>query len=190
MCGRPRGAWGRCSAELMELHSRVGPQTPRPRQTVTVPRRTDLDLEGPPSRSRLRVEARFRRPGAPWIAGTRARRCACLPGCWPRRRSRLCSRATRASRDVRCNGWPSRSDRWGRRSLRRTGTPPCEVATTDGHAPMRVRGGPLRGIEHETPVPTAQVKSAVILAGLEAEGETIVREGAQTRTRRPSPRPR
>ena len=57
----------------------------------------------------------------------------------------------------------------------------AEVATTDGHAPMRVRGGPLRGIEHETPVPTAQVKSAVILAGLEAEGETIVREGAQTR---------
>jgi 3-phosphoshikimate 1-carboxyvinyltransferase len=55
------------------------------------------------------------------------------------------------------------------------------VLTTDGHAPLRVRGARLRGIEHETSVPTAQVKSAVLLAGLEAEGETTVRERAQTR---------
>ena len=44
----------------------------------------------------------------------------------------------------------------------------AEVTTTDGHAPLRVRGGRLRGIEYVAPVPTAQVKSAVILAGLEA----------------------
>jgi len=57
----------------------------------------------------------------------------------------------------------------------------AEVETTDGHAPITVRGGPLRAIEHATPVPTAQVKSAVLLAGLEAEGETTIRESAQTR---------
>jgi 3-phosphoshikimate 1-carboxyvinyltransferase len=57
----------------------------------------------------------------------------------------------------------------------------AEVETTDGHAPITVRGGPLRAIDHATQVPTAQVKSAVLLAGLEAEGETTVRESAQTR---------
>jgi 3-phosphoshikimate 1-carboxyvinyltransferase len=57
----------------------------------------------------------------------------------------------------------------------------AEVVTTDGHAPLRVRGGRLRGIEHETAVPTAQVKSAVLLAGLEADGETTVRESVRTR---------
>ena len=57
----------------------------------------------------------------------------------------------------------------------------ARVSTTDGHAPVLVRGGSLRGIEYATPVPTAQVKSAVLLAGLEAEGATTVRESAQTR---------
>src|SRR3989304_5154404 len=57
----------------------------------------------------------------------------------------------------------------------------AEVTTTDGHAPLRVRGGRLRGIEYVAPVPTAQVKSAVLLAGLEADGETTVRESGPTR---------
>jgi 3-phosphoshikimate 1-carboxyvinyltransferase len=71
------------------------------------------------------------------------------------------------------------------RPMERVATPlrsmGADVETTGGHAPLRVRGGRLRGIEHRTPVPTAQVKSAVLLAGLEAEGETTVRESAQTR---------
>jgi 3-phosphoshikimate 1-carboxyvinyltransferase len=57
----------------------------------------------------------------------------------------------------------------------------AEVRTTGGHAPVTVRGGSLHAIEHATPVPTAQVKGAVLLAGLEAEGETVVRESAPTR---------
>ena len=57
----------------------------------------------------------------------------------------------------------------------------AEVLTTDGHAPLRIRGARLRGIQYETPVPTAQVKSAVLFAGLEAEGETTVRERVPTR---------
>ena len=40
--------------------------------------------------------------------------------------------------------------------------------------PVKVRGGPLRGIVYEQPVASAQVKSAVILAGLQAEGTTTV----------------
>jgi 3-phosphoshikimate 1-carboxyvinyltransferase len=55
------------------------------------------------------------------------------------------------------------------------------VRTTDGHAPVLVRGGGLRGIEHRVPVPSAQVKGAVLLAGLAAEGETTVLEPAPTR---------
>ena len=57
----------------------------------------------------------------------------------------------------------------------------AEVRTTDGHAPMVVRGGGLRGIEHRVPVPSAQVKSAVLIAGLAASGETTVLEPAPTR---------
>lgn len=57
----------------------------------------------------------------------------------------------------------------------------AEVRTADGHAPLVVRGGQLRGVEHRTDVPSAQVKSAVILAGLAADGETTVIEPAPTR---------
>ena len=53
-------------------------------------------------------------------------------------------------------------------------------------APLAIRGGvpgdgPLHGIDYAPPVPSAQVKSAVLLAGLGAEGATIVRETVPTR---------
>ncbi|MGI8683491.1 MAG: 3-phosphoshikimate 1-carboxyvinyltransferase [Acidimicrobiales bacterium] len=47
--------------------------------------------------------------------------------------------------------------------------------------PLVVRGGDLRGIEYDLPVPSAQVKGAVLLAGLGAEGDTVVREAVLTR---------
>ena len=50
-----------------------------------------------------------------------------------------------------------------------------------GRPPLTVTGGPLRGIDYQTPVPSAQVKSAVLLAGLHAEGRTLVTEAAPTR---------
>ncbi|AOT73112.1 3-phosphoshikimate 1-carboxyvinyltransferase [Geosporobacter ferrireducens] len=43
-------------------------------------------------------------------------------------------------------------------------------------APLIIRGGNLEGIDYTLPVPSAQVKSAILLAGLYASGETIVRE--------------
>ena len=55
------------------------------------------------------------------------------------------------------------------------------IETNDGHAPVSVVGGPLRGVEFASPAPSAQVKSAVLLAGLDAEGRTVVREAAPTR---------
>jgi 3-phosphoshikimate 1-carboxyvinyltransferase len=48
--------------------------------------------------------------------------------------------------------------------------------------PLVVRGGGLKGIDYELPVASAQVKGAVLLAGLSAEGETVVRERVRTRT--------
>jgi 3-phosphoshikimate 1-carboxyvinyltransferase len=58
----------------------------------------------------------------------------------------------------------------------------AEVDCRDGRLPpLRVRGAPLRGISYEPPVASAQVKSCLLLAGLLAEGETIVREPVQTR---------
>jgi 3-phosphoshikimate 1-carboxyvinyltransferase len=59
----------------------------------------------------------------------------------------------------------------------------AHVQTTDGHAPMTIRGSPLRPIRYELPVASAQVKSCVLLAGLYAnDGPTIVVEkGTPTR---------
>ncbi len=55
-------------------------------------------------------------------------------------------------------------------------------ATATGTAPLRVRGGQtLCAIDYHLPVASAQVKSAVLLAGLYAHGRTIVTEPAATR---------
>ena len=57
----------------------------------------------------------------------------------------------------------------------------AHVSTSNGHAPVRVRGGALQGIEHASEVPSAQVKGCVLLAGVSAEGRTVVRERVTTR---------
>jgi 3-phosphoshikimate 1-carboxyvinyltransferase len=62
--------------------------------------------------------------------------------------------------------------------LRRMG---AGVETADGHLPLTVEGRPLHGIDYALPVASAQVKSAVLLAGLQAEDETTVVEPAPTR---------
>jgi 3-phosphoshikimate 1-carboxyvinyltransferase len=48
--------------------------------------------------------------------------------------------------------------------------------------PLRVRGGELEGIDWTSKVASAQVKSAILLAGLSARGATVVREAVTTRT--------
>jgi len=54
-------------------------------------------------------------------------------------------------------------------------------STEGGRPPLEIEGGPLNSIRYEMPVPSAQVKSAVLLAGLFAEGLTEVVEPAPTR---------
>lgn len=53
--------------------------------------------------------------------------------------------------------------------------------TPEGTAPIHVVGASLKGIDLRMQVASAQVKSAVVLAGLMAEGQTVVREDVPTR---------
>jgi 3-phosphoshikimate 1-carboxyvinyltransferase len=57
----------------------------------------------------------------------------------------------------------------------------ARLETDDGRPPVHVTGACLQGIDHTPDVPSAQVKSTILLAGLQAGGTTIVREPASTR---------
>jgi 3-phosphoshikimate 1-carboxyvinyltransferase len=57
----------------------------------------------------------------------------------------------------------------------------ARLTLTDGHAPITIHGSPLTAIDFTTPVPSAQVKTCVLLAGLQTEGATTVRESIRTR---------
>jgi 3-phosphoshikimate 1-carboxyvinyltransferase len=57
----------------------------------------------------------------------------------------------------------------------------ARIESTDGRLPMTITGTELEAIHHHTQVPSAQVKSAVLLAGLWARGTTRVTESHQTR---------
>jgi len=85
-------------------------------------------------------------------------------------------------------GWPITTTFTGDASLSRRpmkritdplGTMGARLETTDGCLPMTIAGAPdgvLEAIAYETPVASAQVKSAVLLAGLRAPGRTMVTE--------------
>lgn len=56
------------------------------------------------------------------------------------------------------------------------------IDSMEGHAPLTIHGmNPLKAIEYRTPVASAQVKSCVLLAGLNADGRTSVIESVPTR---------
>ena len=57
----------------------------------------------------------------------------------------------------------------------------ADISGEEGRAPLRIEPSALQGIRYEMPVASAQVKSAVLLAGLFARGETVVIEPAPTR---------
>jgi 3-phosphoshikimate 1-carboxyvinyltransferase len=58
----------------------------------------------------------------------------------------------------------------------------AEIESREGdRAPIEIRGGHLHAIDYTTPIPSAQVKSAILLAGLFADGVTTVRESVCTR---------
>src|SRR4029077_4249049 len=54
-------------------------------------------------------------------------------------------------------------------------------AKDDNFPPLEIHGGKLRAIHYDMPMASAQVKSAVLFAGLYAEGSTQVIEPAKTR---------
>ena len=78
--------------------------------------------------------------------------------------------------DARLTG----DDSLSRRPMERVAAPLCllgaDIETTEGHAPVAVRPARLCGCTVDTQVASAQVKSALILAALGADGETVVRE--------------
>ena len=57
----------------------------------------------------------------------------------------------------------------------------ARLTLTEGHAPLTIQGGPLTAIDYTTPVPSAQIKSCILLAGLQTKGTTTVRESVRTR---------
>jgi 3-phosphoshikimate 1-carboxyvinyltransferase len=72
------------------------------------------------------------------------------------------------------------------RPMERVATPlramGAAVHTHEGRAPLQIRGGhALAGIEYRSPVASAQIKSAVLLAGLYAQGRTCVYEPGVSR---------
>ena len=57
----------------------------------------------------------------------------------------------------------------------------AKLKLTGGHAPIEIEGAPLQAIDFETPIPSAQVKTAVLFAGLQAHGATSLAEAVLTR---------
>jgi 3-phosphoshikimate 1-carboxyvinyltransferase len=72
-----------------------------------------------------------------------------------------------------------------RRPMRRIADPlermGARVVTTDGCLPATVRGGPLQPLEYDSPVASAQVKTALLLAGLAGGVRVTVREPVRSR---------
>jgi len=72
-----------------------------------------------------------------------------------------------------------------RRPMERIRKPLAEmgarIALTQGHAPVTIQGASLKSMDYATPVPSAQVKTCVLLAGLQTSGITTVREAVRTR---------
>jgi 3-phosphoshikimate 1-carboxyvinyltransferase len=57
----------------------------------------------------------------------------------------------------------------------------AHITSTDGHAPLQVRGNRLHGISYKPPVASAQVKTCLLFAGLLADGTTSIQEPHPTR---------
>jgi 3-phosphoshikimate 1-carboxyvinyltransferase len=57
----------------------------------------------------------------------------------------------------------------------------ARIETTGGRPPIHIQGGPLAGMDHRLDIASAQVKTAILLAGLQGDGRTSVTEPAASR---------
>lgn len=77
------------------------------------------------------------------------------------------------------------SDQLRRRPMRRVTEPlremGADIQDSDGRAPLSIRPALLRGITYKLPVASAQVKSAILLAGLFADGPTMIYQPSPAR---------
>lgn len=78
-------------------------------------------------------------------------------------------------------GDPSLSRRPMRRVIEPLARMGAAIESVDGRPPLTIHGADLRGMTYAPDVPSAQVKSAILLAGLHASGHTTVVEPAPTR---------
>ncbi|MEO0453835.1 MAG: 3-phosphoshikimate 1-carboxyvinyltransferase [Verrucomicrobiota bacterium] len=74
-----------------------------------------------------------------------------------------------------------------KRPMKRIADPLAKMGATvecegeQGRPPLQITGGKLSSLEYTTPIPSAQLKSCLLLAGLQAEGKTVIRESAPSR---------
>ena len=159
----------------------AGSRTSRPATTSHATRAALAHARGCRARrSRRRGRRRRRRsrraapsPTPCSTAGTPARRCGCSPGCSPAVRSSRCSPATR-----RCAHRPM-----GRvvDPLRAMGAHGRRTRRRRARAARRSAAARSRGARHELAVASGQVKTALVLAGLQADGTTEIVEPAPSR---------
>jgi 3-phosphoshikimate 1-carboxyvinyltransferase len=128
---------------------------------------TILEEDG---KTAVESSGRFSMPNEPLFAGNSGTTMRLLSGILAGQpfTSRLCGDASLSSRPMERVAEP----------LNHMG---AVVRTTNGSAPLEIRGGHLHGIDYHSPVSSAQIKSAVLLAGVYAEGETQVTEPARSR---------
>jgi 3-phosphoshikimate 1-carboxyvinyltransferase len=75
---------------------------------------------------------------------------------------------------TRMIGDASLSRRPMRRVIDPLGRMGCRIESTEGCPPLTIHGAPLHGITYQPDVPSAQIKSAILLAGIHASGTTTV----------------
>ena len=114
--------------------------------------------------------AAFRQPGAPLDAGNSGTTLRLLSGL-------VASQPIRVARGRRIAQPPAHAAH--HRPVERDGR--ASSTSANGRSPLVIEGGALQAIDWLVPVASAQVKSAILLAGLGARGTTIVREPLLTR---------
>ena len=146
-------------------------------RTVAAMRALGVQIDQPEAEpTTLIIHGRYRQLGAPQEdidcgnSGTTMRLLTGLLAGQPFR-SRLTGDASLSSRPM------------GRviRPLTEMGAHIVSEGAVENCAPLVIEGGPLHGVDYHLPMASAQVKGAVLLAGLYASGETFVTEPSQSR---------